>query len=195
MPAGGGLSYNHQKLTQTIGVFVEHLKIGDVFLAKDVVDYISTVPLQDYNKKGESAGGGVAPRQTKIEKSKSYLMRIIKSNAREWNLRFGYYYHGHIATPKNSKREIISAYGRMGGGLVYCKTDKSGNFFCIMCETKIKLKPQWAYTGPSGHYHIIRKEIQCNDCYHKFEVLRIDHEPASKQFAGAVSWKIKGEEE
>ena len=83
--------------------------------------------------------------------------------------------------------------------VIYCKTDNLGSFFCVSCGVDITLKPQWAYLRNSekrsSRPKTIRRDIHCNRCYDRYEIMRFDHTVdvggGRKTIGGALSWRIK----
>ena len=206
MPVGSGLSYDHTKLTRVIQSFVENRNIGDIFMISDVTTYIETIPMHKYAKKRglrnigntEVQSIASAPKQTRMEKSEPYFATIIRNNARRWNLRYGMLYSQKTSSlAKNHDGYIESIYG-VRFGVLYCKTDDLGAFLCIGCGKETKMRPQWANIGKNSKLKVIRREINCIDCWAEYELIKIDHEIdrsnlLSNRWRG-TNWKLKEEE-
>ena len=204
MPSGGGLSYDHSKLTEVIGDFVKLRNVGDIFLMSDITAYISTVPMKKYAKRRhyyatKRYGGNRKPtftgsvgRLSMIEKSEPYFATIIRKNARKWNLRFGDFFANPtgISLAHNKEGYIESAYSARYC-ILYCKTDNLGSFFCVDCGKALLLRPQWAYLTKKNKPKVIRKAIKCNGCWDKYDLVKIDHTQHKRSQGGAPYWKLK----
>lgn len=206
MPSGGGLSFDHSKLTEIIGEFVARRKIGEVFLTDDITDYISKLPIKRFARKTKQGipnqsitFEGSITRKGQFEKSQPYFSGILRTNAIKWNIRYGSYFGHHgIREIKNGEGEIIS-HLKTHSAVFYCKTDNLGSFFCVSCGVDITLKPQWAYLRNSekrsSRPKTIRRDIHCNRCYDRYEIMRFDHTVdvggGRKTIGGALSWRIK----
>tara|TARA_B100000029_G_C17562786_1_gene954000 strand:+ start:961 stop:1524 length:564 start_codon:yes stop_codon:yes gene_type:complete len=161
MPKGGGLSYNHFKLTNLIFDWVDALPVGRIFTIHELSEYIQNQPLAKYSKRGYKIKG--KDMKTRISNrgslsdSNAYFASIVNSNCRDWNLRYGWLY--------GSRDVSFHAHG-LNYIVHYLKTDNDGMFPCLFCEmNKIQLKPQWAYETLSDNKHkVILKEATCSAC-------------------------------
>ncbi len=203
MPRGGGLSYDHSKLTEVIGDFVKLRNVGDIFLMSDITEYLSTVPLKKYAKRRhyyaiKAYGGsriptfhGSAGKQSMIEKSEPYFASFIRQNARKWNLRFGVLFAPKTISVAHNKEGYIESVYTAGYCILYCKTDNLGSFSCVGCGKALLLRPQWAYLTKNSKPKVIRKAIKCNECWDKYDLVKIDHTQQKNNSGGAPHWKLK----
>ncbi len=203
MPNGAGLSYNHTKLTEVIGEFVALRKVGDIFTSEDITEYISKLPIKKFARVTGAGGVGKTvefqgriSKKSQIEKSEPYFTTILRTNAVKWNLRYGRYF-GHCGIREiKGKDGYIVSHVKTLHTVIYCKTDNLGSFSCVLCETKVTLKPQWAYV--SSKPKTIRRDIHCPNCYDRYEIMKFDHSfdkigsrKKRSGIGGAVVWKIK----
>ena len=150
MPNGQVINFNHKKVKEVLAEFFDYLNVGDMCTMREVLEYLTTVPLtrlKDVHPRHRSQNRKVGLKQ--LYTSRDYFARAC----------------GQL--PNVVRGSLYSRGSKYMVPLVlFVKTNENMDTVCFNCDEYIVGGAKdYAPTHPKGKMPVIARHIMCRECY------------------------------
>ncbi len=150
MPKGQVINFNHKKVKEVLAEFFDYLNVGDMCTMREVLEYLTTVPLtrlKDVHPRHRSQNRKVGLKQ--LYTSRDYFARAC----------------GQL--PNVVRGSLYSRGSKYMVPLVlFVKSNENMDTVCFNCDEYIVGGAKdYAPTHPKGKMPVIARHIMCRECY------------------------------